>query len=88
VYFVDNFDTKAPSIDENKDETPNQDNNEIAIINLYDEACLKNLFRNIKFRDDMFVYTNLQVSTRHLSAKKWNAHCCGCVLVCLMLPFA
>lgn len=68
MYFLDNFHTEALDIDENKDKTPKQDKDEIAIINLYNEDLVKNMFRHIKFRDGMFVYTNLQVSTRHLCA--------------------
>jgi uncharacterized membrane protein (UPF0182 family) len=87
TYFLDNFTTnKEPTIDENKDETLNQDKDDIAIINQYNENLVKKMFRKIKFKNDMFEYTDLQVSTRHLSAKKWNAHCClVCICLCLEL---
>jgi hypothetical protein len=85
VYVLDNFTTKEPTIDE-KDETPNQDNDEIAIINQYNSDVVKRMFKKIKFKHGMFEYTDLKVSTRQLSAKKWNAHCClVCISFCLEL---
>jgi hypothetical protein len=99
VYFLDNLHTDAPNINEDlaeasnennlhtdAAETPNEDMDEIARINVYDDNLVNKMFRNINFRDDKFVYTNLKVSTRHLSAKIWNAHSClVCMCLCLEL---
>ncbi|RLM65718.1 hypothetical protein C2845_PM16G18820 [Panicum miliaceum] len=62
VYFLDNLRTEAPNIDEDEDETENEDMDEIARINLYDEAVVKKMSKNIQFRDGMFVFRNLQLS--------------------------